>query len=68
MGFFKDIEIQIMEWQARGFSTYETYAYFKDYVTFEDVQRIFNRDCDEEENLEIDLDSGLSAVNEQETV
>ena len=63
MGFFKDIEIQIMEWQARGFSTYETYAYFKDYVTFEDVVRIFARECDEE-NLEIDLDSGLSSINE----
>jgi hypothetical protein len=36
-------------------------------VTQEDVARIFARDCDEE-NLEIDLDGGLSAVNEQETV
>ena len=48
MGFFKDIEIQIMEWQARGFNTYETYAYFKDYVSFEDVVRIFKRECDED--------------------
>ena len=48
MGFYKDIEIEIMEWQARGFTTYETYAHFKDYVTFEDVVCIFNRECDEE--------------------
>jgi hypothetical protein len=67
MGFYKDIEIEIMEWQAQGRSQDETYIYFKDYVTQEDVARIFARDCDEE-NLEIDLDGGLSAVNEQETV
>ena len=48
MGFFKDIEIQIMEWQARGCSIDETYIYFKDYATREDVERIFARDCDEE--------------------
>lgn len=52
MGFFKDIEIEIMQWQARGFSTYETYAYFKDYVTYEDVSRIFARECDEDVNLD----------------
>ena len=67
MGFYKDIEIEIMHWQALGRSQDETYIYFKDYVTQEDVARIFARDCDEE-NLEIDLDGGLSAVNEQETV
>jgi hypothetical protein len=48
MGFFKDIEIQIMEWQARGCSPEETYIYFKDYVTQEDVVRIFARECDED--------------------
>jgi len=48
MGFFKDIEIEIMEWQARGSTQDETYIYFKDYVTREDVARIFARDCDEE--------------------
>lgn len=48
MGFFKDIEIEIMEWQARGFTAYETYAYFKDYITYEDVVRIFARECDED--------------------
>ena len=48
MGFFKDIEIEIMEWQARGCSINDTYIYFKDYVTLEDVERIFARDCDEE--------------------
>jgi hypothetical protein len=63
MGFYKDIEIEIMEWQARGRSQDETYIHFKDYVTQEDVAHIFARDCDEE-NLEIDLDGGLSAINE----
>jgi hypothetical protein len=47
MGFFKDIEIEIMEWQTRGRSVDETYIHFKDYVTYEDVVRIFARDCDE---------------------
>ena len=48
MGFFKDIEIEIMEWQARGSSIEETYIYFKDYVTYEDVASIFAGDFDEE--------------------
>ena len=48
MGFYKNIEIEIMEWQARGRSVEDTYIYFKDYVTYEDVVRIFARECDEE--------------------
>jgi len=48
MGFFKDIEIEIMEWQDQGRSVEDTYIYFKDYVTLEDVVRIFARECDEE--------------------
>jgi hypothetical protein len=48
MGFYKDIEIEIMAWQAQGRSIEDTYIYFKDYVTHEDVMRIFARDCDEE--------------------
>ena len=41
MGFYKNIHIEIQEWQARGRSIEETYIYFKDYVTLEDVVRIF---------------------------
>ena len=48
MGFYKDIEIEIMEWQARGRSIDDTYIYFKDYVSREDVERIFARECDED--------------------
>jgi hypothetical protein len=44
MGSFKDIEIDIMEWQLLGRSIDETYIYFKDYVTLEDVVRIFARE------------------------
>jgi len=44
MGSFKDIEIDIMEWQSMGRSINETYIYFKDYVTYEDVVRIFSRE------------------------
>jgi len=44
MGSFKDIEIDIMEWQSMGRSINETYIYFKDYVTYEDVVRIFARE------------------------
>ena len=68
MGFYKDIELEIMHWQALGRGQDETFIYFKDYVTQEDVARIFARDCDQEENLEIDLDGGVNAVNEQEPV
>ncbi|CAB4129258.1 hypothetical protein UFOVP112_356 [uncultured Caudovirales phage] len=42
MGFFKNIEIEIQEWQARGRSVEDTYIYFKDYATVEDVVCIFN--------------------------
>ena len=48
MGFFKDIELEIMHWQGLGRTPEETYIYFKDYVTQEDVARIFARECDEE--------------------
>jgi hypothetical protein len=66
MGSFKHIETEIMHWQACGHTVEETYIYWKDYVTLEDVACIFARNCNEE-NLKIDLDGGLSAVNEQET-
>jgi hypothetical protein len=46
MGFFKDIHIEIMEWLALGRSVEETYIYFKDYVTMEQVQAIVNQDYD----------------------
>jgi hypothetical protein len=48
MGFYKNIEIKIMEWQAQGRGVEDTYIYFKDYATYEDVVRIFARECDEE--------------------
>ena len=48
MGFFKDIEIEIMAWQDQGRSIEDTYIYFKDYATLEDVVRIFARECDQE--------------------
>jgi hypothetical protein len=48
MGFYKNIEIEILEWRARGRSIEDTYIYFKDYVTYEDVERIFASDFDEE--------------------
>jgi len=59
MGFFKDIQIEIMHWQALGRTQAETYIYFKDYVTQEDVARIFARDCDEQtgEHWPIEADS-----------
>jgi hypothetical protein len=44
MGFYKNIHIEIQEWQARGRSIEETYIYFKDYVTHEDVIRIFTKE------------------------
>jgi hypothetical protein len=33
-----------MEWQSLGRSIDETYIYFKDYVSYEDVVRIFERE------------------------
>jgi hypothetical protein len=48
MGFMKDIHIEIMEWLGRGCTVEETYIYFKDYVTLDDVQRIRDEDFDRE--------------------
>ena len=48
MGFYKNIEIEILEWRARGRTVEDTYIYFKDYVTHEDVIRIFAGDLVEE--------------------
>jgi hypothetical protein len=48
MGFYKNIEIEILEWRACGRSIEDPYIYFKDYVTHEDVIRIFAGDLDEE--------------------
>jgi hypothetical protein len=46
MGSFKHIETEIMHWQACGRTVEETYVYWKDYVTFEQVQYVFDRKCD----------------------
>jgi hypothetical protein len=46
MGFFKSIHIEIMDWLARGRTVEETYIYFKDYVTLEQVQAIANEEYD----------------------
>ena len=48
MGFYKNIEIKILEWRAFGRCVDDTYIYLKDYVTYEDVERIFAGDLDEE--------------------
>jgi hypothetical protein len=48
MGFMKDIHLEIMEWLGRGCTVEETYIYFKDYVTLEDVRRIHDEDLDKE--------------------
>ena len=42
MGFFKDIHVEILDWKARGETIENTYIYFKDFVTVEDVLRLFN--------------------------
>lgn len=46
MGFFNRLEVEILEWKARGRSVEDTYIYFKDYVSQEEVQRIFTEDYD----------------------
>ncbi len=46
MGFFKSIHLEIMEWLSRGRSVEETYIYFKDYVTLEQVQAIADEQYD----------------------
>jgi hypothetical protein len=48
MGFMKDIHLEICEWLARGCTVEETYIYFKDYVDYEDIQRIRDEDFDKE--------------------
>ncbi len=46
MGYFSNLEIEILEWQSQGRTVDETYIYFKDYVSREEVERIFTQDCD----------------------
>ena len=46
MGFYKNIEIEILEWRARGRTVEDTYIYFKDYVTMEQVQAIADQEYD----------------------
>ena len=46
MGMFKDIEIQILEWKARGQSIQDTYIYFKDYIEMEDLVAVWEGDYD----------------------
>ena len=48
MGFFKNIHIEILEWKARGRSIEETYIYFKDYITMEQLVEIFEDNYDVE--------------------
>lgn len=48
MGFFKNIHIEILEWKARGHSIEETYIYFKDYITLEQLVEIFEDNYDVE--------------------
>lgn len=42
MDFMIRIELEILDWKARGRSIEDTYIYFKDFVTVEDVLRLFN--------------------------
>jgi hypothetical protein len=46
MGFFKDIHLDIIDWLSRGRSVTDTYIYFKDYVTLEQVQAIADEQYD----------------------
>ena len=48
MGFFKNIHIEILKWKARGRSIEETYIYFKDYITMEQLVEIFEDNYDVE--------------------
>jgi len=42
MDFMIRTELEILDWKARGRSIEDTYIYFKDFVTVEDVLRLFN--------------------------
>ena len=41
MGFYKNIQIEILEWRDRGRSIEDTYIYFKDYVEMETLIEIW---------------------------
>jgi hypothetical protein len=44
MGFYKDIDSDIRIMAQAGYTISNIYIYYKDYVTFEDVVRIYNEE------------------------
>jgi hypothetical protein len=44
MGFFKDIDADIREMVRTGYTVSNIYIYYKDYVTLEDVTRIYKEE------------------------
>jgi hypothetical protein len=46
MGFFNRIQLEILEWKARGETIENTYIYFKDYVEMENLVEIFEGNYD----------------------
>jgi hypothetical protein len=46
MGGFKDIYANIQEWLAKGRGVDETYIYFKDYITYEQVAQMAEREAE----------------------
>jgi len=46
MGFMSNLHLEILGWLARGRSVEETYIYFKDYVTLEQIQAMDEEEYD----------------------
>ena len=48
MGFFKNIQFEILSYKARGYSIEDTYIYFKDYIEMEDLVAVWEEDYDQD--------------------
>lgn len=48
MGYFKNIQLEILDYKAKGYSIEDTYIYFKDYIEIEDLINVWESDYDQE--------------------
>lgn len=46
MGYFTKTEFEILNFKAKGYSIEDTYIYFKDFISMEDLISIWEGDFD----------------------
>ena len=48
MGYFKNIQLEILSWKASGHSIEDAYIYFKDYIEMDDLVAVWEGDYDQD--------------------